>query len=839
MSSMMKQTRSIKIHINGLCSCVCLTVFVLFFQSCSEKVFRNPVDPSVTILPPSNLQLTFTTDTSATLSWVDNNSYSSEERGRLKYEIEQSTDQNNYKLAASVAGNSTSAVLPGPFLVQTNYYVRLRIVGGTNRSSSSTPASGTLTFQSPTNLSIALMTDVSVSFQWTRGSAFVTGYEIEESGDGTTYALMTSINKDTTKATLSGQFLTSRTYSFRIRGKSKYNVSAYSNVVSNSLSFQAPSNLTVSSINETGATLTWSLSNSMAKWVVIERSVNTQTSFVSVDSVIATSTSATITGAYKADNVYYFRVLAKSDVNRSSYSNIASKSYGFLEPTNVQVTAMTETQATVSWTLSNPYATMVLIERSTNATTGFALVDSVTATITTKGVAGRYSSDSTYYFRVQAKSATNRSPYSVAASNQLAFAAPANLAVSSINETGATLTWSLSNAMAKWIMIERSVNTQTSFVVVDSATTASNSVTMLGSYKQDSVYYFRVLAKSDVNRSVYSNIASKSYGGPAPTDAVVLQSPSIGQTGVSTSPILSWGAVSRASAYELQVATGSSFSSTIFNLTGLTATSYPLSGLTYGTTYYWRVRGVNPIGNGPYSLVGSFTITAPIEITYVAGGTFQMGSTNGYSDEQPVHAVTLSSYYIGKYEVTQAQWREVVQWKQSNGGTTLNPDPSYFRGNNLPVEQVSWDDIQLWISYLNEKGGTTTYRLPSEAEWEYAAHGGNKSQGYTYSGSNTLDLVAWYYDNSSSTTHTVGTKTGNELGIYDMSGNVWEWCQDWYGSYSSASQTNPTGPSSGSYRVLRGGSWYYDGSSCRVANRYSNYPNYRYSSFGFRLSRTQ
>ena len=192
----------------------------------------------------------------------------------------------------------------------------------------------------------------------------------------------------------------------------------------------------------------------------------------------------------------------------------------------------------------------------------------------------------------------------------------------------------------------------------------------------------------------------------------------------------------------------------------------------------------------------------------VEGGMFQMGG-NGEYDGKPIHQVTLTNdYYIGETEVTQELWTAV-----------MGSNPSHFTSSNqLPVEMVSWDDCQTFITKLNELTGRT-FRLPTEAEWEFAARGGNASKGDTYSGSNTIDEVAWYNSNSSSKTHEVATKTPNELGIYDMSGNVWEWCQDWYGSYSSDAQTNPTGPASGSYRVIRGGCWDDSGYYCRVANR--------------------
>ncbi|MDY4862168.1 MAG: SUMF1/EgtB/PvdO family nonheme iron enzyme [Candidatus Onthomorpha sp.] len=178
----------------------------------------------------------------------------------------------------------------------------------------------------------------------------------------------------------------------------------------------------------------------------------------------------------------------------------------------------------------------------------------------------------------------------------------------------------------------------------------------------------------------------------------------------------------------------------------------------------------------------------------VEGGTFSMGGR--YDDEKPVHSVTLSDYYIGETEVTQELWEAV-----------MGSNPSYYKGNNQrPVESVSWYDCQEFIKKLNQLTGKE-FRLPTEAEWEYAARGGKYSRGYKYSGSNNADEVAWYGSNSGRTTHSVKTKKANELGLYDMSGNVCEWCNDWYGDYQSYSQTNPTGPSKGEYRVLRGGSW--------------------------------
>ena len=217
-----------------------------------------------------------------------------------------------------------------------------------------------------------------------------------------------------------------------------------------------------------------------------------------------------------------------------------------------------------------------------------------------------------------------------------------------------------------------------------------------------------------------------------------------------------------------------------------------------------------------------------IDMVRVEAGTFTMGATpemeNPFGDEKPTHQVTLTNdYYIGKYEVTQALWQAVT-----------GNNPSNYKGDNLPVEYVSWNDCQEFISKLNRITGKT-FRLPTEAEWEYAARGGKKSRGYQYSGSNNLADVAWYEDNSGSKTHAVGSKQANELGIYDMTGNVWEWCQDWYGKYSSSSQINPNGATSGSCRVDRGGCWSNTARGCRSSCRDNSTPDDRDYRLGLRL----
>ena len=309
-----------------------------------------------------------------------------------------------------------------------------------------------------------------------------------------------------------------------------------------------------------------------------------------------------------------------------------------------------------------------------------------------------------------------------------------------------------------------------------------------------------------------------------------------------------------------------------YSRTGYTFAGWEVSGTgsVTGTHNAGASVAVSALSTTIASGDASITLTAKwiIDMVYVPGGSFEMGEVG--IDNGPVHTVTLSSFYLGKYEVTQEQWTAV-----------MGNNPSYFTGspasgevqNKRPVERVSWYDALVFCNKLSMReglspayrisgstdtedwgtvptindstwdavevvAGSNGYRLPTEAQWEYAAKGGNGSPGnYTYSGSDTVDDVAWYESNSGNKTHEVGKKAPNGLGLYDMSGNVFEWCWDWYGSYPSGAQTNPEGADSGSVRVLRGGSWDYSAVFTRSFFRYYYYPIIRYSDIGFRLVR--
>jgi formylglycine-generating enzyme required for sulfatase activity len=281
----------------------------------------------------------------------------------------------------------------------------------------------------------------------------------------------------------------------------------------------------------------------------------------------------------------------------------------------------------------------------------------------------------------------------------------------------------------------------------------------------------------------------------------------------------------------------------------LKATVYPLEAVNKNITWATDNKEIATVENGFVTALkegkaiitvttdeGNHTAQCTVTVIHpgesimieIEGGTFTMGCTDDENPaytvyERPAHQVTLSAFKMGKHLVTQKQWKAIME-----------DNPSHFKGDNLPVENVSWEDAQTFITRLNEATGKN-YRLPTEAEWEYACRGGKSTAQYKYSGSNNLEIVGWYSYNSEYKTHPVGKMASNELEINDMSGNVWEWCGDWAAEYSNESQTNPQGPDTGTCRILRGGSYNSDYLKCRVSFRDGTEPIEKSSEISFRL----
>ena len=361
-------------------------------------------------------------------------------------------------------------------------------------------------------------------------------------------------------------------------------------------------------------------------------------------------------------------------------------------------------------------------------------------------------------------------------------------------------------------------------------------------------YYWQVRAKDGAGQfGAWSDVHSLrvEWG------AVSGQSPADGSSTGDTTPMLSWTAVPGAAGYEVRIADSLAElnSASSINVTGSSYT--PASALTNLQTHYWQVRAKDGAEQfGAWSAVHSLEVASvPQGFVQVAGGTFHMGSTDSEadSDESPVHSVTVDSFYMAETEVTFDQYDAYC-----TAAGISKPSDSGWGRENRPAINVSWYDAVKYCNWLSEQEGLTLayeingtsvswnqsangYRLPTEAEWEYAARGGAQSNGYKYSGSNDVDEVGWHGNNSGGKTHPGKGKKANELDLYDMSGNVWEWCWDRYGSYSSSPESNPTGPSSGSSRVIRGGSWNDNPRNPWVAYRYSSFPNHSSSDLGFRL----
>ena len=388
----------------------------------------------------------------------------------------------------------------------------------------------------------------------------------------------------------------------------------------------------------------------------------------------------------------------------------------------------------------------------------------------------------------------------------------------------ATAAWAISkSADSDWLTVKPELGvagtTQVTLTAAENTTTGSR--TAMLNVKSGELTKSINVTQSAANPEISLDLSSMEFTSGSGSKSMKITS----NTSWTVSSDQAWCSVSPTS--------GSGDGSVSVSVEENTSTSSRTATITIESATITRTLSVTQSGAMPVTPSSSqdriFTVGGvTFKMIAIEGGTFTMGATSeqgddASNDEKPIHTVTLSSYSIGETEVTQALW-----------GAVMGSNPSHFSGSKRPVEYVSWDDCQDFIRKLNALTGEH-FRLPTEAEWEFAARGGNKSRGYKYSGSNNIDNVAWYSGNSNNETHNVATKQANELGIYDMSGNVWEWCSDRSGNYSSENQINPTGSISSNYRMNRGGSWGYSARRCRVSYRSYDSPDVCSYGLGLRL----
>lgn len=403
-------------------------------------------------------------------------------------------------------------------------------------------------------------------------------------------------------------------------------------------------------------------------------------------------------------------------------------------------------------------------------------------------------------------------------------AAPSSLQIISLTENAAFLHWIDSSTAETSFEIEQGTDTS-SFVTVKSVGANIDTATVPGIFLTSKTYFFRVKAKNSLYTSTASNVVQRSLFPPPANFMIVSFS--------SSTVSLSWNDNSTVETGFVIEQSIDSLSYVAIDSTAANGTSKTISGFFDSSkTYSFRILAKNSINKSGYSNAEARTLGNWV---FVSGGTFLMGRNGEFRDERPIHNVVLSNYYISKYEVTVKDYRKFT----TATNRTFPVPPSWGWNDDAPMVKVSWYDAKeycTWLDSTSSKG----VRLPTEAEWEYAARGGKNSQKFAYSGSNSVEEVAWYYFNASGRTYNSGLKKPNELGIFDMSGNAWEWCADWQGSYSSSIQRDPTGPATGNNKIFRGGSWFDYGlgsSECRVETRYDYTPGSKVDDGGFRIVR--
>ncbi|MFA7056235.1 MAG: SUMF1/EgtB/PvdO family nonheme iron enzyme [Candidatus Cloacimonadales bacterium] len=531
------------------------------------------------------------------------------------------------------------------------------------------------------------------------------------------------------------------------------------------------------------------------------------------------------------NSTYKYRVTVFAD----EYSSSSSESLAildFLEPSNLQITQLSVSSCKLTWEDNSVGEDGFKISRKKNSEEWVESYAVLTAN-SEEFIDDKAHPNSTYTYRVTAF-VDKYSSSSIESSILMEFSKPTNLQITQLSLSSCQLSWEDNSVGEEGYRISRKKDDE-EWIESYAVLTANSDEFIDDKVLPNSTYKYRVTVFADE----YSSSSSESLiivDFPEPSNLqITLLSPSSCQLTWEDNSVGEEG-------YRISRKKNSEEWIESYAVLAANSEEFIEAEVDAWQNYSYRVSAFY---EEVYSDFAEINIPGVSEnFVYVPGGTFTMGRTtgSGASNALPTHKVTLSLFYIGKYEITQAEYQAVM-------GT----NPSYFTGADKPVEGVSWYNAVEYCNARSTQEGLTQcyntsdwsfnfsangYRLPTEAEWEYAARGATNNPDYLYSGSNDINSVAWYESNSGSTTHNVGTKAPNSLGLYDMSGNVWEWCHDWYDNYSSGAQADPVGPTSGSYRVYRGGSWGSSATGCRVINRSYYNPSNSYNNLGFRVVRS-
>ncbi|MBI4725980.1 SUMF1/EgtB/PvdO family nonheme iron enzyme [candidate division TA06 bacterium] len=613
---------------------------------------------------------------------------------------------------------------------------------------------------------------------------------------------------------------------------------------------------------------TWTASEGAASYALQVSANAACTNFVYNQSGIV-STSDTVTGLSYSTS-YYWRVKADKKANSSDWTGLwqftTTSATAPIVVTNA-TTNVTQTTAQLNGTV-NPNNDVTTYYFQSGTTTSYGMITTTqnagtgTSVVAVNASIGSLSPGTIYHYRIAAANSGGTSYGNdgvfTTVPNAPVLSTPAN------NATGValnpTLIWNASSGAASYALQVSVDSLFGSFIYNQSGLTGTSQA--ISGLTAGTKYYWRVNATNSSGTSEWSSLLCFTTGNPPATPT--LSTPANGAAGITTNPTLTWNASSGATSYTLQVSTSNTFGSFVYNQSGLASTSQAIGGLVCDTTYYWRVNASDSFGSSSWSSVWNFaTVSANIVWISIPAGNFKMGSLPddpyAMTNEQPQHTVYLDAFQISKYEITNSQYKAFMDaggytysaywtaegwnWRTTNSIT----EPAYWStGNynsgpgfpNHPVVGVSWYEA---FAFYNWAGGY----LPTEAQWEKAARG-TDSTNYWPWGSTWDSTKCNSYYNTAPDTFTYSSPVGffatgaSPYGAYDMAGNVWEWCNDWYDEsyYGSSPSSNPTGPATGKYRVHRGGSWDNSAGSCRTAYRhYFLDPDCRYYYLGFRLAK--